>query len=360
MSLYKYVAPHLWRNILADGFIRFTQPSAFNDPFEMQPYFECLDEEAELRKGIQNFINDNSVKDFLEVGLQVAYMEIPNEVKTLISFDKFKSIAEYGLKRDKREIEEAVELVINMMSNKNGQLTADVRNQFLCVHSIIGVLSLSEKRDNLLMWAHYAQNHEGFVIEFDESHDFFHQKPDPNDIPPLKLLYSAFGSDKLSNEQWDFIEKRARELPPLSQNQQKAESSQSEDMEEESMGRPLKVIYAATRPHRRAVKDITAADILLTKSKDWEYEQEWRMLQFLHKADKKIPNEAGDIHLFLFPPLSIRGVIFGCRMSASIKEEISNLLTADKCYSHVKIYKAVLDDKGFRLNIVPTFSYASS
>ena len=33
--------------------------------------------------------------------------------------------------------------------------------------NVIGVLSLSEKRDNLLMWAHYAAQHTGFVIGFD-------------------------------------------------------------------------------------------------------------------------------------------------------------------------------------------------
>lgn len=30
----------------------------------------------------------------------------------------------------------------------------------------IGVLSLSEKCDDLLMWAHYAQNHKGLVVGF--------------------------------------------------------------------------------------------------------------------------------------------------------------------------------------------------
>lgn len=33
----------------------------------------------------------------------------------------------------------------------------------------LGNLSLTEKPDNLLMWSHYAQQHMGFVIEFDSS-----------------------------------------------------------------------------------------------------------------------------------------------------------------------------------------------
>ncbi|MCV2884796.1 DUF2971 domain-containing protein [Aestuariibacter sp. AA17] len=40
----------------------------------------------------------------------------------------------------------------------------------------IGILSLSKTNENLLMWSHYAQNHQGFVIGFNEEHDFFFQK----------------------------------------------------------------------------------------------------------------------------------------------------------------------------------------
>lgn len=39
--------------------------------------------------------------------------------------------------------------------------------------SFIGALSLSDTFDNLLMWSHYANTHEGFVIEFDKSHPYF-------------------------------------------------------------------------------------------------------------------------------------------------------------------------------------------
>jgi len=44
MTLYKYLHPDridLLQNLL----IRFTQPGAFNDPFEMQPYFDSYGED---------------------------------------------------------------------------------------------------------------------------------------------------------------------------------------------------------------------------------------------------------------------------------------------------------------------------
>ena len=36
-----------------------------------------------------------------------------------------------------------------------------------------GVLSLSRTNDSLLMWAHYADSHRGFVLGLDETHPFF-------------------------------------------------------------------------------------------------------------------------------------------------------------------------------------------
>jgi hypothetical protein len=37
----------------------------------------------------------------------------------------------------------------------------------------VGILSLSAAEKNLLMWAHYADAHQGMLIEFDPEHPFF-------------------------------------------------------------------------------------------------------------------------------------------------------------------------------------------
>jgi hypothetical protein len=39
----------------------------------------------------------------------------------------------------------------------------------------MGILSLTERPDNHLMWVHYAKNHTGFVVGFDAHADFFQQ-----------------------------------------------------------------------------------------------------------------------------------------------------------------------------------------
>ena len=123
MSFYKYVSAEIGLKIL-DGTIRFTQPNAFNDPFELVPEFfypddlqiEALD--FELHCGNQNF--------------------------------------------DLTPIDSSA--VCNDIAARN--LVRELSNQ-------IGILCLSRKHDSLLMWSHYADEYKGILIEFDKDHEFF-------------------------------------------------------------------------------------------------------------------------------------------------------------------------------------------
>jgi len=47
------------------------------------------------------------------------------------------------------------------------------------------VVCLNEKKDNILMWSHYAKNHTGFCIEYDH-------KSLVSGAPRLRLLYPVF------------------------------------------------------------------------------------------------------------------------------------------------------------------------
>ena len=46
-------------------------------------------------------------------------------------------------------------------------LLDNLRERFYALHNTVGVLSLSETPNNLLMWAHYAAGHTGFVLALD-------------------------------------------------------------------------------------------------------------------------------------------------------------------------------------------------
>jgi hypothetical protein len=102
--------------------------------------------------------------------------------------------------------------------------------------SKIGVYCMSEKRDNILMWAHYSECHTGFCLEFDIQNDFFGKA--------LEVKYS----EKFSIVNITEYEYTNHKL---------------------------------------------LADILLTKAKDWEYEREWRIVDHVKGPGvKKFPPAA--------------------------------------------------------------------
>lgn len=127
-SLFKYFAPDRFDNLFRGRMIRFTQPSALNDPFELTASFE---------------ISDELVADFIQ-----------------------QKLTEHPDAEDMRgEFEQALRKPENRQLIKD-QIYAEILNK-------IGIFCLCEESKNLLMWAHYAQDHKGFIVEFDTGHEFF-------------------------------------------------------------------------------------------------------------------------------------------------------------------------------------------
>lgn len=243
MKLYKYLnAERL--DILQNEVIRFTQPNAFNDPFEI----------ASTVNGI--------------FGPQT------NPIEGAL---------------DKSNVGRTI---MDLMGLGAGQ----VLQQYFS--TMFGVLSLTEKPDNLLMWAHYSDDHQGFVIELDSEHEFFDRRESDDD--PLRHL--------------------------------------------------RKIEYSPDRPAVSLAK-YSAVDGLLVKSLDWEYEQEWRMVMPLKDSDQKIEKEKFSIHLFDMPATCVTGITFGCRIANDDKERILEFLVNDTRYSHVIVSRAALDPRAFRLEL---------
>jgi len=113
--------------------------------------------------------------------------------------------------------------------------------------SEIGIYSLSRVPDDILMWSHYANRHTGFCLKFiDDQKDWF-------------------------------------------------------------IARAQAISYSEIFPIVNPIKDNDLERLktsLLTKAKHWEYEKEWRIIDY-----EKGP---GIKHI---PPHLLVGVIFGCRMT---------------------------------------------
>jgi hypothetical protein len=128
MSLYKYVTIDALRHILR-GSVRFTQPSAFNDPFEMLP---------EMHVPPSTDSGNVTIKFSLTA---------PRRHPPVAEFDP-------GAAPDACD----------------DSVSRDVIERF---NQSLGILCMSRTRDSLLMWAHYADRYSGAMVEFDEAHEFF-------------------------------------------------------------------------------------------------------------------------------------------------------------------------------------------
>jgi hypothetical protein len=127
VALYKYVTAGTALRILK-GSIKFTQPGAFNDPFELLPQFIIPADIEEKERGFSFCVTSPRRK-----GIDRSHIPGPEEHRSDIQARK-------------------------IVSSLNQSL---------------GILCLSRNPDSLLMWGHYAQDYAGAIIEFDESHDFF-------------------------------------------------------------------------------------------------------------------------------------------------------------------------------------------
>ena len=133
MTLYKYVDCDVLGKIL-EGSIRFTQPGAFNDPFEMVP--ELL---------VPKELGDSKVNLRFSV-------TAPRRSPPVHELDPSLDSADCSDLSSRR-----------ILASLNQE---------------IGVLSLSRNGSSLLMWSHYADRYKGAIVEFDSSHEFFRGKFD--------------------------------------------------------------------------------------------------------------------------------------------------------------------------------------
>ncbi|MVT83208.1 DUF2971 domain-containing protein [Pantoea agglomerans] len=128
MSFFKYVSIETLEKILA-GSIRLTQPGAFNDPFELA--VEVYNPHIGMEGNIElRFDVLSPARDINKYLLQPTFSD-----------DKCNDI--YA-----RELRSKID-------------------------NSIGMLCVTKNESSHLMWAHYACEYSGAVIEFDESHDFF-------------------------------------------------------------------------------------------------------------------------------------------------------------------------------------------
>jgi hypothetical protein len=111
----------------------------------------------------------------------------------------------------------------------------------------------------------------------------------------------------------------------------------------------LKVLLVPRIPDRSlsAPRDVTNADPLFTKSEEWFYEEEWRMVDSLYE-DESERTRVGLSYPYAFHPDAVREVVVGCRADAAFGARVRAVLAVPD-YAHVDLLKACLHHREYRL-----------
>ncbi|MCA1863388.1 DUF2971 domain-containing protein [Janthinobacterium sp. HSC-3S05] len=145
-----------------------------------------------------------------------------------------------------------------------------------------GVYCISERNDDILMWSHYSDNHQGICLEFDGMSEFI--------APAMQVRYS-------------------QDRPTINRLREKSSLAMMEKA-------------------------------LLTKSSQWDYEYEWRII-----------HQVAGFGPVSFDHNTLTGIIFG----AACKQETIDVISATNAArkNPLKLSKAHADNRHFQLNITP-------
>ncbi len=242
---YKYLPPERL-TYLDNELLRYTQPIDLNDPFECLPKKPSEKEFTDIIKKVSELLPK---------------MGIPlNENAEILELEKM------------------------------------YREAYQNVNNDIGILSLTKKWNNTLMWAHYTNSHKGFCVGFDPKDEYFqnflssHQKKS-------KTIMEVVYSDKRVEIPMELSEKKLKFEP------------------------------------------------FITKSTDWKYEEEVRVISTLNMSDKKIDCNPVNIHLFKVPHKSIKEIVAGANMDEKNEELIKDFCTKNK----IEFYKSKISDEQFNM-----------
>lgn len=153
----------------------------------------------------------------------------------------------------------------------------------------VGILALTENYENLLLWAHYGNKHTGFCVELD-----------------AQLLNKIVNVEFNNNQEPAFLFKVKY------QNK-----------------------FPIIIPCKHSSEQRTQLEFLI-KSKDWKYEQEWRIILLNGSRQKRS-----------LPPEVFKKIFFGLNSNSNDIERSKDLLS--QFNPKIELYKAAKKKDAFRL-----------
>ncbi|MBC8125667.1 MAG: DUF2971 domain-containing protein [Gloeobacteraceae cyanobacterium ES-bin-144] len=285
-SFYKYCSAEVAKIILSTQKIRWSSPALFNDPydcyFSLAPKFDINSVKKNLKEQFVNLltqdeepclVSDNPFSEKIKLLRGLLYGKTRAEVDEFISHDFNSSLDDF---------DDRVKMTDCLWKKEYDDL------RILCV---------CEHHDNLLLWAHYADNHKGAVFQLDCIKDL--------DSPLLAAERVRY----------------TNEIPSLA-------------TEDEWIATTLGLL-----PYPEGL-DVWRR-LVLSKAKGWEYENEWRVVT------TRRPYEKSGFEDTSILPQEISSVFLGCKTGRNERNNILALLQGP--FEHVKAFQATQDKKRFRL-----------
>ncbi|MGQ0741956.1 MAG: DUF2971 domain-containing protein [Alphaproteobacteria bacterium] len=281
---YKYMTADAAEAVLRSGHLRWSSPNLFNDPFDMQFDLHLeYDRRAVAERSMDGLWRKYSGQDPIVAGtlagtlINVLQANVP------------------GLSRDDFQKEFYDRVVAGLVAGDAylPQLQDEVRS----VLSSIRILCLSEVFDNMLMWAHYSQNHSGVVIR----------------LSCLPERDSAWGAA---------VPVRYERRMPLLATEEDIIRLMSGDSELDHNAIFNKAVF--------------------TKAEDWSYEKEWRIV-----GGRDPQKDYEDIPFY---STELTGIYLGCNMRQDRQVQF-RALVREKC-SHCEIFLAKKSSRDFAMEFV--------
>jgi len=243
-----------FKKTLENGYLWFSYPHTFNDPFE-------------FRLQVKKDLRDEEILEFFELYKKHAH-------------------------NSKEEIGDDFNKVLFMYRQNPDQFIDYFLKPFIAHVDKFGVCCFSKTNKNILMWSHYANKHKGLVLEFKE-----------------KLLDKSIYemNDSINMTVMDQIS-YSNEFPTI-----KISSSLLNVSEE-------------------------IRKVVFTKSKDWKYEQEIRIIS---------PRNGEH----LFDRNCLNAVYFGHKFSDENKKEIAFLLNNYFPNQNIKVNEMKINDRTYSLRL---------
>jgi hypothetical protein len=271
---YKYAQDSIIKIVLSSGKLRWSSPLIFNDTneFQQMPTFKPTIEEDWTK--------------LLDIFCECIYNNLPIDKKLITSQTKLriieiKQLKELGYSKDKIKL---IKAPISQSEMQN-RLKITLEEKDL---KKARVLCLTSTYDNKKMWENYSNSHTGCVLGFISIESL-----DSPTLEAKKVNY--INGDRIISTGEDFI------------------------------------LNGNTSQLRKQ----TINSICFTKTMDWSYEEEWRILTWRD-------NENEEHQDFKFYPQELESITFGIKTTEEYKLEIINIINTK--YNLCKIYQMYYND----------------